>query len=115
MRERVALSDGGDGPAGHDPPPAPPRHSLALDDTNQGEDGDRRGDGMPDEPGDGELLAAADQDPGAFRALYDRWAGRPLAYCHRRTGDAEVALGLVAETFAIAYERRASFRGDGPV
>jgi RNA polymerase sigma factor (sigma-70 family) len=70
---------------------------------------------MADEPDDGELLAAADQDPGAFRALYDRWAGRLLTYCHRRTGDAEAALELVAETFAIAYEKRASFRGDGPV
>lgn len=70
---------------------------------------------MP-EPGDAGLLRAADSDPAAFRELYDRWAQRLLAFCYRRTGDPEVALELVAETFAIAYTKRARYRErDGSV
>jgi RNA polymerase sigma factor (sigma-70 family) len=62
---------------------------------------------------DAELIVASRTDPGAFRALYDRWAEPLLAYFYRRTFDAEVAADLLAETFAIVYERRGRFRDVG--
>jgi RNA polymerase sigma factor (sigma-70 family) len=68
---------------------------------------------MTDTPTDGELLRAADHDPHAFRLLYDRWAKALLAFCYRRTYDAEASLDLVAETFAIAYQKRHRFGDRG--
>ncbi len=62
---------------------------------------------------DEELIIASRDDPGAFRELYDRWAERLLAYFYRRVLDAEVAADLLAETFAVAYERRKRFRDVG--
>lgn len=62
---------------------------------------------------DEELIVASRDDPGAFRELYDRWAERLLAYFYRRVLDAEVAADLLAETFAVAYERRGRFRDTG--
>jgi hypothetical protein len=67
-----------------------------------------------DRPGtvmtDAELIVASRDDPLAFRELYDRWADRLLAYFYRRVFDAEVAADLLAETFAVAFERRRRFR-----
>ena len=62
---------------------------------------------------DAELIVASRDDPRAFRELYDRWADRLLAYLYRRVLDADVAADLLAETFAVAYERRARFRDVG--
>jgi RNA polymerase sigma-70 factor (ECF subfamily) len=62
---------------------------------------------------DAELLIASRDDPRAFRELYDRWAERLLAYFYRRVLDAEVAADLLAETFAVAFERRRRFRDVG--
>ena len=62
---------------------------------------------------DAELLIASRDDPRAFRELYDRWADRLLAYFYRRVLDAEVAGDLLAETFAVAFERRRRFRDVG--
>ena len=62
---------------------------------------------------DEELIVASRGDPGAFRELYDRWAERLLAYFYRRVLDPEVAADLLAETFAVAYERRGRFRDVG--
>lgn len=62
---------------------------------------------------DAELLIASRDDPAAFRELYDRWADRLLAYFYRRVLDAEVAGDLLAETFAVAFERRRRFRDVG--
>ena len=62
---------------------------------------------------DAELIVASRNDPRAFRELYDRWAERLLAYFYRRVFDAEVAADLLAETFAVAYERRTRFRDVG--
>jgi RNA polymerase sigma factor (sigma-70 family) len=62
---------------------------------------------------DAELILASRTDPAAFRELYDRWAERMLAYFYRRVFDAEVAADLLAETFAVAYERRGRFRDVG--
>jgi RNA polymerase sigma-70 factor (ECF subfamily) len=62
---------------------------------------------------DAELIIASRRDPRAFRELYDRWADKLLAYFYRRVLDAEVAADLLAETFAVAYERRRRFRDVG--
>jgi RNA polymerase sigma factor (sigma-70 family) len=62
---------------------------------------------------DAELIVASRSDPHAFRELYDRWADTLLAYFYRRVRDAEVAADLLAETFAVAYERRGHFRDIG--
>jgi RNA polymerase sigma-70 factor (ECF subfamily) len=62
---------------------------------------------------DAELILASRSDPHAFRRLYDGWADTLLAYFYRRTFDAEVAADLLAETFAVAYERRGKFRDVG--
>jgi RNA polymerase sigma-70 factor, ECF subfamily len=62
---------------------------------------------------DAELLIASRDDPRAFRELYDRWADRLLAYFYRRVLDAEVAGDLLAETFAVAFEKRRRFRDVG--
>jgi RNA polymerase sigma-70 factor, ECF subfamily len=62
---------------------------------------------------DAELLIASRDDPRAFRELYDRWADRLLAYFYRRVLDPEVAGDLLAETFAVAFERRRRFRDVG--
>jgi RNA polymerase sigma factor (sigma-70 family) len=68
---------------------------------------------VSDTPTDGELLRAADHDPHAFRLLYERWAKPLLGFCYRRTCDAEASLDLVAETFAIAYQKRYRYRDRG--
>jgi RNA polymerase sigma-70 factor (ECF subfamily) len=62
---------------------------------------------------DAELILASQRDPRAFRPLYDRWAEPLLAYFYRRVLDAEVASDLLAETFAVAFERRGRFRDTG--
>ena len=62
---------------------------------------------------DAELIVASRRDPRAFRELYDRWADKLLAYFYRRVLDAEVAGDLLAETFAVAFERRRRFRDVG--
>jgi RNA polymerase sigma factor (sigma-70 family) len=62
---------------------------------------------------DAELLLASRRDPRAFRELYGRWADRLLAYFYRRVLDAEVAADLLAETFAVAFERRHRYRDTG--
>jgi RNA polymerase sigma factor (sigma-70 family) len=62
---------------------------------------------------DAELIVASVDDPPAFRELYDRWADPMLAFLYRRALDAEVAADLLAETFAIAYEKRGRYRDTG--
>jgi RNA polymerase sigma factor (sigma-70 family) len=62
---------------------------------------------------DARLILASREDPAAFRALYDRWAERLLAFLYARVRDPEVASDLLAETFAVAYERRHRFRDIG--
>jgi RNA polymerase sigma-70 factor (ECF subfamily) len=61
---------------------------------------------------DAALLAAARNDPGAFRELYDRYAERVLAYHHRRCRDEDAAHDLTAETFAQVWLVRARFRDE---
>jgi RNA polymerase sigma-70 factor (ECF subfamily) len=51
-------------------------------------------------------------DPSDFAVLYERHAAELLAFFVRRTFDPDVAVDLVAETFAIAFEDRRRFRGE---
>jgi RNA polymerase sigma factor (sigma-70 family) len=62
---------------------------------------------------DAELLARSRADPAAFGTFYDRHVAAVLAFCLRRTGSAEIAADLTAETFAAAYAKRAQFRETG--
>ena len=62
---------------------------------------------------DAELILASQRDPARFRELYDRLADDVLAYLYRRVLDAEVAADLLAETFAVAFERRGRFTDRG--
>ena len=62
---------------------------------------------------DTELILASRSDPAKFRELYDRLADDVLAYFYRRVLDAEVAADLLAETFAVAFEKRVRFRDTG--
>lgn len=66
-----------------------------------------------DERSDAELLSAAQVEPATFRLVYDRWAESIFGYFYRRTWDPEVAADLTAETFAIAFLKRGSFRDIG--
>jgi len=61
---------------------------------------------------DAELLHRARSDPAAFRMLYDRYAAAVHGYHRRRTGDADAAHDLTAETFAEAWTARTRFRDD---
>jgi RNA polymerase sigma-70 factor, ECF subfamily len=62
---------------------------------------------------DAELIVASRSDPAKFRELYDRLADGLLGYFYVRVLDAEVAADLLAETFAVAFERRGRFRDHG--
>jgi RNA polymerase sigma factor (sigma-70 family) len=53
---------------------------------------------------DAALLRAAVDDPAAFAEFYRRHVRGVIAFFHRRTGDAEIAADLTAETFAAALE-----------
>jgi RNA polymerase sigma factor (sigma-70 family) len=54
-------------------------------------------------------------DADAIARLYDRHARTLLAFLARRTAEPEVAVDLLAETFASAFKDRRSFRGDDPL
>lgn len=56
-------------------------------------------------------LRASRRDPEAFAAVYEREADAVLRFLALRTYDPQVALDLVAETFAQAYRARRRFRG----
>jgi RNA polymerase sigma factor (sigma-70 family) len=59
---------------------------------------------MADPRTDEELLAAVDGEPEAFAVFYGRHVRPLLGYFVRRTGDAELAADLCAETFAAALD-----------
>lgn len=63
------------------------------------------------EPTDDELLVSG--EPAAFGVFYERRVRDVLGYMMRRTGDAEVAADLTAETFAAAIVSRRRFRAGG--
>jgi RNA polymerase sigma-70 factor (ECF subfamily) len=59
---------------------------------------------------DAQLLAAAGQDPQAFREFYDRYAVWMRSWLLRQTGSESAALDLTAETFAQAWHASKRFR-----
>ena len=67
------------------------------------------------QPSDAELLRAAHSDPAAFTALYRRHVDRVYRYLLFQTGQVEDAQDLTSQTFVIALERLASYRGEGSV
>jgi RNA polymerase sigma factor (sigma-70 family) len=70
---------------------------------------------MVDPRTDEELLAALPREPEAFAAFYGRHVRPLLGYFMRRTGDAELAADLCAETFAAALDGHHRFDpGRGP-
>lgn len=71
------------------------------------------GDLMSDARSDSELLVASRNDPAAFRLFYERWARQMFGYFYRRTFDPHVSADLLAETFAVAWEKRSRFRDIG--
>ena len=56
------------------------------------------------------LLRAAADDPAAFARFYRRHVHGVIAFFHRRTGNAETAADLTAETFAAALAARRRYR-----
>src|SRR5919197_1669906 len=61
---------------------------------------------------DAALLLAARTDPAAFRELYERYAERLHAFHLHRSGDADAAYDLTAETFAQAWLSRTRLRDE---
>ena len=61
---------------------------------------------------DVDCLARSLREPKAFEPIFDRHFGAVHTYLHRRAGR-DLADELAAETFALAFERRASCRGTG--
>jgi RNA polymerase sigma-70 factor (ECF subfamily) len=59
----------------------------------------------------GNALTRSVEDADAFREFYVANAQRVVVFFTRRTLNAEVALDLAAETFAVALQRRRQFRG----
>jgi RNA polymerase sigma factor (sigma-70 family) len=57
------------------------------------------------------LLARARTDPHAFADFYEAYADGVFRFVASRVLEAEVALDLTSETFAVALERRLQFRG----
>lgn len=62
---------------------------------------------------DTELLLASRSDAEAFSVLFARHSQTFLAYFYRRTTNRAVSADLLAETFAVAFEKRKRFRSDG--
>jgi RNA polymerase sigma factor (sigma-70 family) len=63
------------------------------------------------EPARESILVRSVGDADAFAAFYECYIRRVSVYFVRRVLDAEVAVDLAAETFALALERRRQFRG----
>src|SRR5262245_12008998 len=63
---------------------------------------------------DSELIALSLREPSAFEPIFRRHFAAVHTYLHRRAGR-EVADELAAETFALAFERRASCRASSTV
>jgi RNA polymerase sigma-70 factor (ECF subfamily) len=56
----------------------------------------------PDASADAALIAAAQADPRAFLALYERYADRIYGYCYARLGSREAAEDATSEVFTKA-------------
>jgi RNA polymerase sigma-70 factor (ECF subfamily) len=69
---------------------------------------------MEQSPSDSDLVARSLEEPTAFADIFDRHFGAVHRYFHRRAGR-DLADELAAETFALAFERRASCRSSESV
>ena len=69
---------------------------------------------MEQAPSDSDLVARSLEEPTAFEVIFDRHFGAVHTYLHRRAGR-DLADDLAAETFALAFERRASCRATSTV
>jgi len=67
---------------------------------------------MEPPPPDSELVARSLESSIAFEPIFDRHFSAIHVYLHRRAGR-DLADELAAETFALAFSQRASFRGSG--
>ncbi len=67
-----------------------------------------------EEPTDAEVIARSLGDPAAFAGIYERYATTIYRYALRRVGPTE-AEALMAETFRIAFEQRATFDSARPL
>ena len=67
---------------------------------------------MEPSPSDVDCLARSLKEPNAFEPIFDRHFGAVHRYLHRRAGR-DLADELAAETFALAFEKRASCRASG--
>jgi RNA polymerase sigma-70 factor (ECF subfamily) len=65
--------------------------------------------GAWDERSDADLLVGAGLDPLAFAAFYRRHERPVLAFVGRLAGSTGLAADVMAETFAVAFEKRARF------
>jgi RNA polymerase sigma factor (sigma-70 family) len=63
---------------------------------------------------DAEVVETSLREPAAFEQIFDRHFDVIHRYIHRRVGP-DLADDLAAETFALAFERRASCRAGGSV
>jgi RNA polymerase sigma factor (sigma-70 family) len=57
---------------------------------------------------DAEIIELSARDPGRFGVLFERHAAEILRYAHGRLG-ADVAEDVLAETFLVAFRRRADY------
>jgi len=65
-------------------------------------------------PSDTDCIARSLTEPEVFELIFERHFGSVHRYLHRRAGR-DLADELAAETFVLAYERRASCRATGSV
>lgn len=68
---------------------------------------------LPDSLSDAALLQRCADRPELFGEFYRRHVDAVLRYLVSRTGDAQVAADLTAETFAAAFASRARYRDTG--
>src|SRR5450755_628523 len=61
------------------------------------------------------LVAVAERDMGAFRALYERHAGWLAMRLARRCNDRDLVADAVQDTFVAVWRRPGGFRGDGDI
>jgi RNA polymerase sigma factor (sigma-70 family) len=71
---------------------------------------------MDSRPGDETLLlAVAERDTGAFRALYERHAGWLAIRLARRCNDRDLVADAIGDTFVAVWQKPRGFRGDGDI
>ena len=61
------------------------------------------------------LVAVAERDIGAFRALYERHAGWLALRLARRCNDRDLVADAIQDTFVAVWQKPRGFRGDGDI